>query len=213
MKPYYDDGKIQIYNGDCREIIPDLGTFDLVCTDPPYNCGKDYDVHDDSMTDEKYESWAQGIVSALLAKAANQFWVAPRYKMALWSRLIPNAHLVVVPRGAAGPFRQGWSDQFETALTLGKPNKPISDLWNGIRLKGEGYFFTEETFGHPGCTPFPIIMKAVTHLSKESVLEPFCGTGTTLRAAKDLGRRAVGIEISEAYCEIAARRLQQEVMV
>jgi site-specific DNA-methyltransferase (adenine-specific) len=90
----------------------------------------------------------------------------------------------------------------------------VSDLWDGIRLKGEGYFFREETYGHPGYTPKPIMHRCVTLLSPEggTVLDPFCGTGTTLRAAKDLGRKAIGIEIEERYCEIAAKRMAQTVM-
>jgi hypothetical protein len=126
--------------------------------------------------------------------------------------LLKGSHLVVIRRGASGPFRQGWSDQFEIALAVGKPNECVPDLWSDIRLKGEGYFFREETFGHPGYTPYPIMHRAVHLLSKESVIEPFCGTGTTLVAAKKQGRRAVGIELNEAYCEIAAKRLSQEVL-
>ena len=126
--------------------------------------------------------------------------------------LLPGAHLIVIPRGATGPFRGGWSDQFEIALCIGKPAKCVSDLWKGIRLKGEGYFFTEETWGHPGYTPYPIMAKATSLLTTESVTDPFCGTGTTLRAAKDQNRKAIGIEINEAYCEIAAKRMQQEVL-
>ena len=214
MKPYYHDEKagITIYHGDCREILTSLEPADLVCTDPPYNVGKEYGGHNDSMTDEEYRVWTCEVTAASLAKAPNQFWVAPRYKLPLWMEFLPGSHLVVIPRGAAGPLRAGWCDQFEIALAIGKPKNPIQDLWAGIRLKAEGYFFREETFGHPGYTPFPIMLKAVSQLSESTVIEPFCGTGTTLRACKDIGRKCVGIELNEAWCEIAARRLSQEVL-
>jgi len=109
-----------------------------------------------------------------------------------------------------GPFRGGWSDQFEIALSIGKPSKCTPDLWENIRLKGEGYFFREETYGHPGYTPTPIMYKAVSLLSETSILDPFMGTGTTAVACEKLGRKWVGIEISEEYCEIAAKRISSE---
>lgn len=214
MRPYYDDGKgIVIYHGDCRDVLPGL-VADAVVTDPPYNVGKDYEKHNDSMGAGEYESWSAEIVALCRAVAPNQFWVAPRYKLDLWLRLLPGSHLVVIRRGAAGPFRQGWSDQFEIALALGKPSRCVPDLWDDIRLKGEGYFFREHTYGHPGYTPSEILARAIMLLSPEKgmIVEPFAGTGTALRAAKDLGRQAVGIELNERYCEIAAERLSQEVL-
>jgi DNA modification methylase len=76
-----------------------------------------------------------------------------------------------------------------------------------------GYGADEPT-GHPA--PFPLALARDHILSwsdtSDLVLDPFCGSGTALRAAKDLGRRAIGIEIEERYCEIAARRLEQEVL-
>jgi site-specific DNA-methyltransferase (adenine-specific) len=211
-KPYWTDGDRTIYCGDCRDILPSLPKVDLVLTDPPYNSGKDYGVHNDNMTDEEYRGWCCQCVGLCLPKADKQFWVAPRYQLSLWMQLLPQAHLIVIPRGATGPFRGGWSDQFEIALAIGKPSKCVPDLWKGIRLKGEGYFFHEETYGHPGYTPYPIMAKAIELLAATSLIDPFCGTGTSLRAAKDLGRKAIGIEIEEKYCKIAVKRMSQTVM-
>jgi site-specific DNA-methyltransferase (adenine-specific) len=213
MQPYHEENGITIYHGDCRDVLNSLPYAAAVVTDPPYNVGKDYGTHNDSMSDLDYAKWVETVTSKCIVSAGKQFWVAPRYKLELWLHHLPGAHLIVIPRGATGPFRQGWSDQFEIALSIGKPAECVPDLWSGIRLKGEGYFFREETFGHPGYTPYPIMRRAVELLSEpgELIVEPFCGTGTTLRAAKDTGRKAIGIEIEERYCEIAAKRLSQEV--
>jgi DNA modification methylase len=212
MKPYYSEKGIEIYFGDCREVLPLLDIADAVITDPPYNVGKDYGTHNDAMPEDEYEQWAREIAYLSQCSAPRQFWVAPRYKLNMWLKILPSSHLVVIKRGAFGPCRGGWADQFEIALACGKPHACVPDLWENIRLKGEGYFFTEETYGHPGYTPYSIMRRAVELMSVESVIDPFCGTGTTLRAAKDLGRRAIGIEIEERYCEIAAKRLSQEVL-
>ncbi len=212
MKPYYQDESVVIYHADCRDILPHLPKVDLVLTDPPYNAGKDYGIHNDNMTPADYQEWCTECVAAALDKADNQFWVAPRYQLGLWMGLLPRAHLIVIPRGATGPYRGGWADQFAIALAIGKPSLCAPDLWKGIRLKGEGYFFREDTLGHPGYTPYPIMARAIGLLSTNSLIDPFMGTGTTLRAAKDLNRKAIGIEIEEQYCEIAAKRMSQSVM-
>ncbi len=212
MTPYYDDGNgIVIYHGDCREILPYLRA-DAVITDPPYNVGKDYGTHNDSMSYEDYKNWITPIVHCCLIGATNQFWCIPLYKMELYLRLLPKAHLVIIRRGAIGPLHNGWTNQYAPALAFGRPSRIVPDLWEGIRLKGEGYFFREETYEHPGYTPSPILELAIELFSTQSIIDPFCGTGTTLRAAKDLGRKAIGIEIEEKYCEIAAKRLAQEVL-
>jgi hypothetical protein len=188
-----------------------LPKVDLVLTDPPYNCGKDYGIYKDNLTSGEYRHLMKMIVDMCREIAPNQFWVAPRYQLPLWSELIPDYHLIVLRRGAAGPFRAGWSDQFEIALAVGKPSRCVPDLWD-IRLKGEGYFFRENTFGHPGYTPYLIMARAADLLSVDCFIDPFCGTGTTLVAAKQLHRKAIGIEIEEKYCEIARKRLGQGVL-
>lgn len=212
MQPYYSDKYVQIFHGDCRDILPSLEPVDLVLTDPPYNVGKDYGTYNDAVPYPEYQKWASECVELCLTKANNQFWVAPRYKLDLWLALLPGAHLIAIRRGASGPFRGGWSDQFEIALAIGKPNRCIPDLWDDIRLKGEGYFFREETYGHPGYTPSEILARAAAVLSEKTIIDPFMGTGTSCYVAKKLNRFSIGIEIEEKYCEIAAKRCSQEVM-
>lgn len=200
-------GDATLYLGDCLEILPTLGKVDAVITDPTYNVGKDYGTHNDAMADADYAEWCARRVAACRALAENQFWVAPRYKMALWLSMLPESHIVVIRRGASGPFRQGWSDQFETALAIGKPSRCAPDLWSDIRLKGEGYFFREDSYGHPGYTPYRIMERAINLLAKSSCCDPFMGTGTSGEAAVKNGRSYVGIEIEPKYFDIACERI------
>lgn len=214
---FHEESAGSIYCGDCLAILPLLpdNSVDLVLSDPPYNVGKDYGNAPDDLPEWEYE-WRMKATTNECRRISrlNQVWVAPRYKMLLWLGLLPSAHLIVVRRGASGPPRQGWLDQFQTLLAIGKPKKFISDLWEGIRLKGEGYFFTENDCGHPGYTPYPIMSRSVECLSPEGglILDPFLGSGTMAVAAKQLGRRFIGIEINERYCEIAKQRLAQEML-
>jgi site-specific DNA-methyltransferase (adenine-specific) len=210
MKPYYKDASVTIYHTDCREILATLSADTLV-TDPPFNVGKNYGVSTDDLATDEY-----GALMGLLAACAfdRQAWIAPTNRLAMFARLLGDeAKPVVIRRGAQGPKRWGWYDQFDMVLVRGKPNEYVTNLWDNIRLKGEGYFFREETYGHPGYTPYAILARLTGILTPPggTMIDPFCGTGTSLVAAKSLGLRAVGIEIEEEYCEVAARRLCQEV--
>ena len=72
-------------------------------------------------------------------------------------------------------------------------------------LNGDG------STAHPTQKPIELIAKLLA-IGGNTILDPFMGSGTTLRAAKDLGRRCIGVEIEERYCEIAVKRLQQECL-
>lgn len=212
MQAYYSDSNVTIYNGHCLDVLPQLHA-DLVLTDPPYNVGKDYgSTYNDSLSEAEYHEFMQSAVKASFAAAQNQAWVAPRYKLDFFLPLFPGHHLIVIRRGAKGPYKHGWSDQFMIGIAVGKPVRVVNDLWEDIRLKGEGYFFREETYGHPGYTPYKIMTRFASLLAEKSLIDPFAGTGTSLRAAKDLGLQAIGIEINESYCEVAAKRMAQEVL-
>lgn len=215
MQPYFEDARagIVIYHGDCREVMPLLAGAALVVTDPPYNVGKKYDVWNDRLPADEYEAFIEQVASAARALAPHQAWLTPKKHLSLYQRALGGGHLVIIRRGAGGPLRGGWSDQYDLLTAVGEPNRVYRDVWDDIRLKGEGFYFREDDHGHPGYTPEPIMRRAIELLSApgDTIIDPFMGTGTALRAAKDLGRRAIGIDVSEAYCQTAIERLSQEV--
>lgn len=208
--PYYQDDWVTLYNADARDLLPRLSP-DVVVTDPPFNVGKDYGASKDRMPLDEYEA----MMRTVEASCDRHGWVAPHVRLEMFLRILgPQAVTIVVRRGARGPYRFGWSNQFEMLLTRGKPYRQEVDLWDDIRLKGEGYFFREDHFDHPGYTPYQITARLVALMSEpgQLVLDPFVGTGGTLHAAKAQGRRVVGIELDERWCEIAAARCAQEVI-
>ena len=93
--------------------------------------------------------------------------------------------------------------------SLGKPVRIFRKQWMGAHAKERIDF---DRF-HPTQKPVDLMAWCINHAPKaDTILDPFMGSGTTLVAAKQLGRRAVGIEIEEKYCAIAVQRLAQEVM-
>lgn len=215
--PYYEWGGITIYHGDCREILPLLPKVDLVLTDPPYEiragCGggefgtRDHLIKTGGFTDggvdysflKTFENWFCFCSLQQLPKLLDAATRRPRKNLITWCK--PNP----VPTCC---------------------NKYLPDVEYCVHAFSKGRLFgefqhkssfalmpSEKETEHPNEKPLALVRRLVVlgSLEGETILDPFMGSGTTLRAAKDLGRKAIGIEISEAYCEIAAKRMQQEV--
>ena len=211
MKPYYDQDGITIYHGDCREILPHV-TADVMVTDPPYGIAwsvSDYNggrAHDGIANDG--DTTAR---DAILAA-----WGSHRPAVVFGSPLMPaprGVRQVLVWRkpadsgifGSINGYRRDW----EAIYILGTwPQKPAE---RSSVLEFSGGMGRYLQTGHPHTKPTPL-MASLIEQTTGTVLDPFMGSGTTLRAAKDLGRRAIGIEIEERYCEIAATRLGQMVL-
>jgi site-specific DNA-methyltransferase (adenine-specific) len=210
VTPYYVDDAVTIYHGDCREILPGL-RGDAIVTDPPYGLGFAYASHDDNR-----EDWYRLMDSVVPLMRA----VAPCVVMPIcgidragwWYEHHPPDWLIAWYKGSPGHRSFVGFNDWEAHLIWGKPASIMHD-----------YFATRAGFeaesgmdGNPHPCPKPMAwarwLVSRVSLPGSTVLDPFMGSGTTLVAAKDLGRRAIGIEIEERYCEIAARRCSQEVL-
>ncbi len=216
MKPYYEHAGIRIFHCDCREVLRDLEPVDLVLTDPPYGIGVDAVM-------ARTSCMKSGNGLANKGRYLKTNWDALPIDENLLSTVLDAGNKVCIFGGnyyqvPASPSWLVWnkmngSTKFadcELAWTnYGGSVRMISHLWNGMLRDGG-----EKRNGHPTQKPLEVIRWAILQCPGEpqTILDPFMGSGTTLRAAKDLGIEATGVEIEERYAEMAAKRLAQEVL-
>ena len=130
----------------------------------------------------------------------------------IWNLLGDDFRQIVLAWTPAGPVRKGIVNQHATILTNarfpGNKSSGLRDVWTNLPSPRMGYAFHEVKFDHPGFTSEGITRKAVGSLSPgcDTVVDPFTGTGTTLMIAKERGMKAIGIEKSEEWAEVAAKR-------
>lgn len=210
MKPYYERDGITIYHGDCLDVM-DAGRFSscAIVGDAPYGVGVEYGEFDD--TEANVSSLASGLTKHLMAapRAAlfvgvPQMWLWPQPRWVLCWSYAP----------ATNEFSPWGYAQWQPILCYGKD--PFLATGMGPRPTVHTHSVPPNRKGnfHPCPKPEGIMRWVVerTTLPTDTVLDPFMGSGTTLRAAKDAGRKAIGIELDERYCEIAAKRLAQGVL-
>lgn len=213
IKPYYADERAGIYiiHGDCRDILPHIDPVDLVLTDPPYGLGDKWKSTWDAKQG-RGRLW-NGDVPGWDKSTVNEALVADILKAGAL-KIIWGGNYYLLP-----PMR-GWliwdkiqvcdGAECEMAWTnLGIPTRVFR------MSRTDAYINRTETKkSHPTEKPIQLMRWCLDFVSEaKTVIDPFMGSGTTLRAAKDLGRKAIGIEIEEKYCEIAVRRLAQEVLL
>lgn len=228
MKPYYDHAGITIYHGDCREILPSLPPVDLVLTDPPYSDA----VRDGALTraDQAPIQGKQFVPFSIDETALREILSASARILRRWAVVFcdwrhASSFGLNAPIGLRHVRFGVWNKPDGAPQFTGDRPAPgweaISFLhkdsvklqWNGGGRRSVWTCGVERQNGHPTPKPLSLMADMVQLFSDngETILDPFMGSGTTLRAAKDLGRKAIGIEIEEKYCEIAAKRLSQEV--
>jgi site-specific DNA-methyltransferase (adenine-specific) len=203
-EPYYSDDLVTLYHGDCREVLPDLGRFDLLLTDPPYGIG---------------EVWkgggGHGWGKARGDSAVRNKWDASAPDAELLNLILSSADDAVIWGGNYFPLRpsRGW-------LVWNKPERNFSlaeaELaWTSrdMVIRVADLPRSEPGREHPTQKPLSLMHWCLRFFPKaQTVVDPFAGSGTSLVAAKGAGLRAVGIEAHEAYCELIAKRCAQDTL-
>jgi len=264
IKPYYQDEWVQIYFGDCREILPTLEKVDLVLTSPPYDNLRDYGGYSfdfntisrmlyEKTTDGGVLVWVVGDATANGSETGTSFRHALRFMEVgfnlhdtmIWNkgscrypetnRYYPTFEFMFVM--AKSPPKTFNAIQDRTNIYAGQrvarnrqmrsvdgamhPNSAYKNDKNRV-IKDCGVRFNvweipvsacEGTKEHPATFPEALANDHIISWSNagELILDPFLGSGTTAYCAKKLNRKCIGIEISEKYCEIAAKRCSQQV--
>jgi DNA modification methylase len=227
MTPYYQDDLVTIYHGDCRDILPTLKgqSVDLLLTDPPFFMPA---THYQSRVDWQ-RSWSDTSVLAA-------FWSV--VLDAAIPRLRTTGHLLTFCNADSYPvFYPEMYRRFDylKSLVWDKGHVGLGRIWRNqheliIAARWNDSTFNEDGMlrsdvlrfkatppadrSHPVEKPVDLLASLIVPTTTPGglVLDPFMGSGTALAAAKDLGRRAIGIEGEERYCEIAAQRCSQEVL-
>jgi site-specific DNA-methyltransferase (adenine-specific) len=233
---YYQDDLVTLYHGDCREVLAQLAdqSVDCVITDPPYSDRTHEGTRSnsdrakghgnrvlsgnfgfDSITEDGLRVimgdlgriTRRWVVSSLDYRHAFRFEQEPpenlrTLRIGVWVK--PNP----MPQISGDRPGQGW----EAIAFMHRVD--VKPAWNGGGQAGVWFNRVAQNEGHPTSKPLPMVADWVRLFSDpgDLILDPFAGSGTTLRAAKDEGRKAIGVELEERYCEVIAKRLSQDTL-
>ena len=218
IKPYYQDDSCAIILGDCREVLPELetGIADCLLTDPPYGIGFSlYESHEDSP-----EGYAE-LMKAALLESGRIIGDGPAFvwqgmkNAAIWHSWFPSEFRILAAcksfvqyRGCA--IQWSWDPVIHWGKAICHEPHVLRKDWHVQYLAPFGANRVKSE--HPCPRPYEQVLYFAHLTESDCMLDPFAGSGTSLEVAKNLGRRAIGIEIEERYCEIAAKRMSQSVL-
>jgi len=245
IKPYYDHNGIQIYLGDCLEIMPELErNVDVVCYSPPYNKAYanrrdvksvsawrqrniEYLSFKDDMPEKDYQEWQIQILNSIsfniLKGTGSVFYnhknrikdnqIISPFEWLLKSPFVVRQQITWDRKGSPqiAPIRFLPTTEYIFWLTP----KPLTiDFNSECQIYKEVWSIPAKADpGHPASFPVELPLRCIKAINNcEIVCDPLMGIGKTLVAAIRLGKKAIGIEIEEKYCEIATRRLAQGVL-
>jgi hypothetical protein len=213
MTPYYSDDLVTIYHGDCREWMPEA---DVVVTDPPYGIGWDRGPNvgrgskpQPGIVGDADTASRDAIIAGWLPKPAVVFGSDLATKPA---GLRHTLYWHKPPDSGVYGSTTGYRRDVELIFLCGTWPR-LTTRWSSVlrsQVGGSGQLAART--GHPHTKPVDLLIELIGRCPPGTILDPFAGSGSTLVAAKSLGRKSIGIEIEERYCEIAATRCSQEVL-
>lgn len=221
-EPYYKDDFVTIYHGDCRKILPLLEPVDLVLTDPPYgiNVANRSTVGGNEKVKRKGQIGNVAPTQFLIGewdKTAPPKWLFDLMREISKNQVFFGGNYFELP--ATSCYLIWDKDNADTNFAdceIAWTNKTSAIRkfkwrWNGCLQEDMS---KKEFRQHPTQKPLPLMKWCIGQFPEaKTILDPFMGSGTTLVAAKDLGLKAIGIELSEKYCAIAVERLRQESLL
>jgi DNA modification methylase len=216
MKPYYQDDAVTLYCGDALELLPELAELaDVLVTDPPYGMvfrsGRAGTFGDSRIANDEDTSVRDRVL---------ELWgFRPALVFGRWSVPRPVATRMVLTWEKGGHVGMGdlslpWKPNTEEVYVLGTgfEGRRSSSVIRCNAIAGFVGRAQDGTRLHPTEKPVALLRDLISKCPPGVILDPFAGSCSTLRAAKDLGRRAIGIEQDERYCRPGADRLRQEVL-
>ena len=215
MKPYYEDELVTLYHGDCLDVTEWLAA-DVLVTDPPYGIAWTqkrgmYQLHKQTEiknavkgdTDTKARDWA-----------LEAWGTKPAVVFGTWRMSRPEKtqhRLIWHKKGQQpGPANMPFMSQDEEIYILGSGFVKSSPPMRSVIATSETRHHEVMRVGHPTPKPIGLMEVLIARCPPGTIADPFAGSGSTLIAARNLGRHAIGVELEERYCELIAKRLSQQ---
>jgi DNA modification methylase len=219
FQPYYESGGITIYLGDCKKILPWIQPVDLLLTDPPYGIGEARKKNVNRSNTTKFAGRNSFVMSKDYGTsdwddAPPPDWFIESAKESAKTQILWGGNYYGLPASSCWLVwdkDNGENDFADCELAWTNMPKAVRKFrwkWHGMLQEQMGD--KKEHRVHPTQKPTALMRWCLSLVPEaKTVLDPFMGSGTTLVASKLEGRQAIGIEINEAYCEAAAKRLSQ----
>lgn len=210
MKPYYQDDFVTLFHGDCLEVTDWLDA-DVLVTDPPY--GMAY-VSNFSKYRGPTDAIANDDSTELRDNILNMWDIKPALVFGTWKVERPQnvKQLIIWDKGdtpGMGDLTIPWGPTHEEIYVMGDSAGFIGKRGGAVIRANTLSPADSKRPNHPTPKPVGLMEKLIEH-TVGTIADPFAGSGATLIAARNLGRKVIGVELEEKYCEIIARRLAQQ---